>query len=158
LSAPVPSTQVPIAVVWADGADQTLPLPRYETAGAAGADLRANLPKGPVTIPVGGRGLVPTGLHMEIPEGYEVQIRPRSGLALKHGIILPNSPGTIDSDYRGEVGVILANMGSDDYVVTHGMRIAQMVVAPVLQARFALVSALAASERGAGGFGSTGSD
>jgi dUTP pyrophosphatase len=100
--------------------------------------------------------LVPTGFRMEIPVGYEVQIRPRSGLALKHGIMLPNSPGTIDSDYRGPVGVIVLNAGAGAFVVRHGMRIAQMVVAPVLQARFELTGALSDTVRGAGGFGSTG--
>lgn len=152
------STPVSIKLVWTTDADQSVPLPNYETAGAAGADLRANLPGGSVTVTAGQRALVPTGLRMEIPEGYEVQIRPRSGLALKHGITLPNSPGTIDSDYRGEVGVIIANTGADDFVVTHGMRIAQMVVAPILQATFEVVDDLSASARGAGGFGSTGSD
>lgn len=148
---------VPIAVRWADNADTNVPLPAYETTGAAGADLRANLPGGPLVLTAGARALVPTGLHMEIPDGFEVQIRPRSGLALKHGITLPNSPGTIDSDYRGEVGVILANTGDEDFTVRHGMRIAQMVVAPVLQARFTVVDDLSVSARGAGGFGSTGS-
>lgn len=148
---------VHIPVTLAEGADPDLQLPRYETAGSAGADLRANLPAGPVTIPVGGRALVPTGLRMAIPSGFEVQIRPRSGLALKHGITLPNSPGTIDSDYRGEVGVILANTGEEDFTVSHGMRIAQMVVAPVLQATFSLMDDLVTTARGTGGFGSTGS-
>ena len=147
---------IPIRVAWAEGADKTQPLPSYETAGAAGADLRANLPEGPMLLPAGGRALVPTGLQMEIPEGYEVQIRPRSGLALKHGITLPNSPGTIDSDYRGEVRVILANTGAEPFTVTHGMRIAQMVVAPVVQATFSVMSDLSATARGSGGFGSTG--
>jgi dUTP pyrophosphatase len=136
------------------GAD--LPLPAYETAGAAGADLRACLPEGSVTLRPGARSLVPTGLRLEIPEGYEVQIRPRSGLALKHGITLPNTPGTIDSDYRGPLGVIVLNAGEEPFTIDHGMRIAQMVVAPVVRADFALAESLDVSERGSGGFGSTG--
>ena len=147
---------VAIRCSWAPGADPSLGLPGYETAGAAGADLRANLPDGPVTLAPGARMLIPTGLIMEIPQGFEVQVRPRSGLALKHGLTLPNSPGTIDSDYRGVVGVILLNAGKEDFEVTHGMRIAQMVVAPVVQADFELAETLSDTSRGTGGFGSTG--
>lgn len=147
---------VEIRCKWAEGADTTLGLPTYETAGAAGADLRANLPEGPVTLVPMQPALIPTGLHIEIPPGFEVQVRPRSGLALKHAITLPNSPGTIDSDYRGPLGVILLNLGKADFVVTHGMRIAQMVVAPVRQARFLDVVTLSDTARGDGGFGSTG--
>lgn len=145
-----------IKLCWADGADRNLPLPAYESAGAAGADLRACLPEGPVTLAPGARALISTGLHMAIPQGFEVQIRPRSGLALKHGITLINSPGTIDSDYRGIVGVIMGNMGQEAFTVEHGMRIAQMVVAPVVQAGFDLADSLDETPRGAGGFGSTG--
>ncbi|MFC6641302.1 MULTISPECIES: dUTP diphosphatase [Sulfitobacter] len=145
-----------IKLCWADGADRSLPLPAYESAGAAGADLRANLPEGPVTLAPGARALISTGLHMAIPQGFEVQIRPRSGLALKHGITLINSPGTIDSDYRGIVGVIMGNMGQEAFTVEHGMRIAQMVAAPVMQAGFDLADSLDETLRGAGGFGSTG--
>lgn len=145
-----------IKLCWADGADRSLPLPAYESAGAAGADLRANLPEGPVTLAPGARALISTGLHMAIPQGFEVQIRPRSGLALKHGITLINSPGTIDSDYRGIVGVIMGNMGQEAFTVEQGMRIAQMVVAPVVQAGFDLADSLDETPRGAGGFGSTG--
>ena len=145
-----------IKLCWADGADRSLPLPAYESAGAAGADLRANLPEGPVTLAPGARALISTGLHMAIPQGFEVQIRPRSGLALKHGITLINSPGTIDSDYRGVVGVIMGNMGAEAFTVEHGMRIAQMVVAPVVQTGFDLAERLDETPRGAGGFGSTG--
>lgn len=145
-----------IKLCWADGADRSLPMPAYESAGAAGADLRANLPEGPVTLAPGARALISTGLHMAIPQGFEVQIRPRSGLALKHGITLINSPGTIDSDYRGIVGVIMGNMGQEAFTVEHGMRIAQMVVAPVMQAGFDLADSLDETPRGAGGFGSTG--
>ena len=145
-----------IKLCWADGADRSLPLPAYESAGAAGADLRANLPEGPVTLAPGARTLISTGLHMAIPQGFEVQIRPRSGLALKHGITLINGPGTIDSDYRGILGVIMGNMGQEAFTVEHGMRIAQMVVAPVMQAGFDLADSLDETPRGAGGFGSTG--
>ena len=145
-----------IKLCWADGADRSLPMPAYESAGAAGADLRANLPEGPVTLAPGARTLISTGLHMAIPQGFEVQIRPRSGLALKHGITLINGPGTIDSDYRGILGVIMGNMGQEAFTVEHGMRIAQMVVAPVVQAGFDLADSLDEPPRGAGGFGSTG--
>ncbi|UWQ62064.1 dUTP diphosphatase [Leisingera caerulea] len=148
---------VTIRVIHEEAADRDVPLPSYETAGAAGADVRANLPdRGFLVLQPGERALVPTGLRVEIPAGYEVQIRPRSGLALKHGITLPNTPGTIDSDYRGPLGVILLNAGQEPFQIAHGDRIAQMVVAPVLQARFELADALSATARGAGGFGSTG--
>ena len=151
---------VKINVSWSDTADRDLGLPTYETVGAAGADLRANLPidlrDAGIEISPGGRALVPTGLRLEIPMGYEVQVRARSGLALKHGITLANAIGTIDSDYRGDLGVILWNGGADVFRVTHGMRIAQMVVAPVVQATFAIVDALDETDRGTGGFGSTG--
>lgn len=145
-----------IRLSWAEGADAALGLPAYETPGAAGADLRANIPQAPIEIAPGERTLVSTGLRMEIPLGFEVQVRPRSGLALKHGITLPNSPGTIDNDYRGVVGVILLNTGDRVFEVTHGMRIAQMVVAPVTQAKFEVSDVLSATARGQGGFGSTG--
>ena len=151
---------VNIKVSWSDTADRDLGLPAYETVGAAGADLRANLPDvhrdTGIEISPGGRALLPTGLRLEIPMGYEVQVRARSGLALKNGITLANAIGTIDSDYRGDLGVILWNGGADVFRVTHGMRIAQMVVAPVVQATFAIVDALDETDRGAGGFGSTG--
>lgn len=145
-----------IKCTWAAGADQTLGLPVYATTGAAGADLRANLPDGPVFIEPMARALVSTGLHMEIPQGFEVQIRPRSGLALKHGIMLPNSPGTIDSDYRGVVGVIVWNAGAVPFEITHGMRIAQMVVAAAPQVSFEIAQMLDTTDRASGGFGSTG--
>lgn len=149
-----------VRMKWLDEADQSIALPRYETANAAGADLRANLntetrAEGLAILP-GRRVLVPTGLAMEIPTGFEVQIRPRSGLALKHGISIPNSPGTIDADYRGPVGVIMINFGTDVFVVRHGDRIAQMIVAPVAHANFELVVDLSETSRGEGGFGSTG--
>lgn len=137
------------------GAD--LPLPAYETAGSAGMDLRAAVPEdAPLTLAPGARALVPTGLKIALPPGHEAQVRPRSGLALKHGVTCLNSPGTIDADYRGEVGVILINHGSDPFVVRRGERIAQMVVAPVLQVALVEAEALDETARGAGGFGSTG--
>ena len=145
---------------WTDAADPALGLPSYETEGAAGVDLRANLAESDraqgLVLPPMGRVLVPTGLRVEIPDGFEMQIRPRSGLALKHGVSLPNAPGTIDSDYRGPLGVILINLGAAPFTVAHGDRIAQMVVAPVVQARFALAQGLSDTARGSGGFGSTG--
>ncbi|MBK5934787.1 deoxyuridine 5'-triphosphate nucleotidohydrolase [Rhodovulum imhoffii] len=149
-------------VVWEEWADRSLPLPAYETEGAAGADIRANLPAelravGLVLASME-RRIVPTGLRLEIPPGFEVQIRPRSGLALKHGLSLPNTPGTIDSDYRGPLGVLLINFGAESYTVRHGDRIAQMIVAPVVQAHFEVAQGLSRSARGAGGFGSTGRD
>ncbi|WP_298850501.1 dUTP diphosphatase [uncultured Ruegeria sp.] len=148
---------VAIRVIREDGADPAVALPSYETSGAAGADVRANLPDGtPIVLGPGQRALVPTGLRIEIPTGYEVQVRPRSGLALKHGITLPNTPGTIDSDYRGPLGVIVMNAGQDRFEIAHGDRIAQLVVAPVVQALFELTEALGDTARGAGGFGSTG--
>jgi len=149
-----------VNLMWEDWADRTLPLPAYATAGAAGADLRANLPEGDraagVTLAPMERRVVPTGLRIEIPDGFEVQIRPRSGLALRYGITLPNTPGTIDSDYRGPLGVLLVNLGADPVTLHHGDRIAQMVLAPVARAAFAVVDALSDTDRGAGGFGSTG--
>lgn len=150
---------VAIQLMWDEGADQSVALPTYETAGAAGADLRANFPdseRDGVLMAPGSRALIPTGLRLSIPVGFEVQIRPRSGLALKHGITVPNSPGTIDSDYRGPLGVILMNAGAAQVQISHGDRIAQMVVAPVVQAGFDLVSGLDYTARGSGGFGSTG--
>lgn len=148
---------VTVQFQWVDGADQSLGLPSYETAGAAGADLRANFADGQaVTLDPGARALVPTGLRMAIPAGFEVQIRPRSGLALRHGVTLLNTPGTIDSDYRGPLGIIMVNLGDAPFEVTHGLRIAQMVVAPVVQAGFEIVTSLDETARGAGGFGSTG--
>lgn len=132
-----------------------LPLPSYATEGAAGFDLLAAV-EAPMDIPPGGRALVPTGLCIALPAGYELQIRPRSGLALKHGIVLPNSPGTIDEDYRGEVGVIVLNTGDAPFTVERGMRIAQGVLAPVVRASWDVVETLPETARGAGGFGSTG--
>lgn len=132
-----------------------LPLPAYASAGAAGLDLCA-ANQAPLTIAPGGRALVPTGLCIAVPEGFELQVRPRSGLALKHGVTVLNSPGTIDSDYRGEVQVILANLGEAPYTVERGSRIAQAVLAPVTRLEWRPVAELPATARGAGGFGSTG--
>lgn len=137
--------------------DNALELPKYETSLAAGADLRASLEnKDTFIIKSNSRVLIPTGLAFEIEPGYEVQVRPRSGLSLKTNLIVANSPGTIDADYRGEVKVILANLGDEDYVVQHGDRIAQMVLAPILQAEIEVVEELSDTARGTGGFGSTG--
>ena len=134
-----------------------LPLPAYETSGSAGMDLRAAVAEdAPVTLAPGGRALVPTGLRIALEPGFEAQVRPRSGLALKHGITCLNSPGTIDSDYRGEVGVILINHGDELFVIRRGERIAQMVVARHEQAAMVEVDSLDETARGAGGFGSTG--
>ncbi|OOY24193.1 deoxyuridine 5'-triphosphate nucleotidohydrolase [Thioclava sediminum] len=149
-----------IKVLREDWADPEIALPRYETHGAAGADLRANLAaedraRG-ITLAPMQRAIIPTGLRVEIPEGFEMQIRPRSGLALKHGISLPNTPGTIDADYRGPLGVLLINLGTEAYLIEHGARIAQAIVAPVVQARFEVTDALGDTARGEGGFGSTG--
>ena len=134
-----------------------LPLPAYQTPGSAGLDLLAAIaPNAKLVIEPGARELVPTGLRLELPMGFEGQVRPRSGLALKIGVTVLNSPGTIDSDYRGEVAVILINLGSEPFEITRGARIAQLVVAPVTQAVFVEAADLAGSARGAGGFGSTG--
>ena len=154
-------TETPtIAVVWDAGADQSVALPTYETSGAAGADIRANLPvnmrKFGVLLQSMERRLIATGLRMEIPPGYEIQIRPRSGLALKHGLALVNAPGTIDSDYRGSIGIIMINLGAEPFRIEHGERIAQLVVAPVVQGSFRMATAVSETDRGSGGFGSTG--
>lgn len=149
-----------VNVMWEDWADRTLPLPAYETAGAAGADIRANLAPADraagFTLKPMQRAIVPTGIRVEVPMGYEMQIRPRSGLAVKFGITLPNTPGTIDSDYRGPLGVALVNLGDAPYTIQHGDRIAQCLVAPVVQAKFQVVEILTETKRGQGGFGSTG--
>jgi dUTP pyrophosphatase len=138
--------------------DESFPLPSYETTGAAGADVRASLGTGEkMLLKPGERVLVPTGLSMEIPHGYEIQVRPRSGLSFKTGLMVLNSPGTIDSDYRGEVKIILGNLGTKEEIINHGDRVAQLVLAPVTQARYVVTSDdLSETTRGAGGFGSTG--
>jgi dUTP pyrophosphatase len=142
--------QVP--TILEEGAD----IPVYASAEAAGADLHAFISQDK-TIEPGAAALIPTGVRLAIPQGYEIQVRPRSGLALKHSITVLNSPGTIDSDYRGEIGVILINHGKNPFIVTPGMRIAQMVLAPVVKAQFLEVASLATTTRGEGGFGHTGS-
>ena len=136
-------------------ADSRIILPQYESDGAAGMDLRAFL-DADVTLPPLGRAVIPTGLKIELPEGYEAQVRPRSGLAAKTGLTVLNSPGTIDSDYRGDVNIILVNLGSVDVIIKDGERIAQLVIAPVSRAQIAEAVTLAPSRRGSGGFGSTG--
>ena len=136
---------------------EDLPLPAYETEGAAGMDIRAAIPEGEkLVLKLGNRALVPTGFIFEIPPGFEIQVRPRSGLAFKHGITCLNTPGTIDSDYRGEVQVLLINLGEERFVIERGMRIAQLVVAPVVQGVVEERALAGMTERGAGGFGSTG--
>lgn len=137
-----------------NGAD--LPLPAYESQAAAGVDLRAALKDGPVWLQPMQRMAVPTGLSLSIPAGYEAQIRPRSGLALREGITVANAPGTIDSDYRGEIKILLVNLGAAAFEITHGMRVAQMVFAPVVQAEFSITEQLDETQRGEAGFGSTG--
>ena len=136
---------------------QGLPLPAYETAQAAGMDLRAAVPEDePFTLRPGSRHPIPTGLAFALPSGFEGQVRPRSGLAAKHGVTCLNTPGTIDADYRGEVKVILINLGEEDFTIRRGDRIAQLVIAPVIQAGWREVATLDDTARGAGGFGSTG--
>jgi len=151
---------IPIKMLRDDWADPAVALPSYETAGAAGADIRANLrPEDRatgITLQPMQRLLVPTGLRVAIPQDYEMQVRPRSGLSLKHGISMPNTPGTIDSDYRGPLGVPMVNLSDTPYTIHHGERIAQVVIAPVVQAGFTLAEALDETPRGTGGFGSTG--
>jgi dUTP pyrophosphatase len=135
-----------------------LPLPGYQSEHAAGLDLMAAVPADqPVTLAPGGRALIPTGIAIALPPGTEAQVRPRSGLAIKYGISVLNTPGTIDADYRGEIQIIIVNLGQEDFVITRGLRIAQLVVAPLLRARLTEVASLDRTVRGAGGFGSTGS-
>ncbi len=136
---------------------QGLALPQYQTEGAAGCDLSAAIPEAePITLAPGERCSVPTGLIFELPNGTEAQVRPRSGLALRHGVTVLNSPGTIDADYRGEVSVLLVNLGQEAFTIKRGERIAQIIIAPVTQAEFLSVDLVSETERGAGGFGSTG--
>lgn len=135
-----------------------LPLPAYQSAHAAGLDLLAAVPDTvPITLMPGARALVPTGIAIAIPEGYEGQVRPRSGLAARHGVSIVNAPGTIDADYRGEVQVLLVNLGSESVAISRGMRIAQLVIAPVVRAHIVEAESLDKTSRGSGGFGSTGS-
>ena len=147
---------VVIKLTWHSEADQSMPLPTFQTPGSSGADVHANLgtSEKKINIRPGESKLIPTGFCLEIPKNYEVQIRPRSGLALKHGITVLNSPGTIDSDYRDAVGVILINTGQHNYEIHHGDRIAQLIVSPTVKATFTFVTEI--SETNRGGFGSTG--
>ena len=145
---------VTVAVTRIRGGSDPLPLPRYMTADAAGMDLLADV-AAPVDLGPGARTLIPTGIAIELPSGFEAQVRPRSGLALRHGITLLNAPGTIDADYRGEIMVLLINLGEQPYTVRRGDRIAQLIVAPVVQALWREVTALRNSGRGPGGFGHT---
>ncbi|HPO12780.1 MAG TPA: dUTP diphosphatase [Candidatus Hydrogenedentes bacterium] len=148
------SQEIAIAITREPGCED-LPLPAYETEHASGMDLRAAVTE-PITLAPGDRVLVPTGLRMALPPGIEAQVRPRSGLAIKHGISMVNTPGTIDADYRGEIRVILINLGHEPFVVRRGDRIAQLVIAPVLRTTWNLVNSLESTARGDGGFGHTG--
>ncbi len=152
MSVPADPVPLPVEVL---GHARDLPLPAYATAGSAGLDVAAAV-EAPVALAPLERRLIPTGLRIAVPEGYEAQLRPRSGLALRHGITLPNAPATIDSDYRGELQVLLVNLGREPFVVERGMRIAQLLVAPVTRVSWLPVSALPATARGQGGFGHTG--
>lgn len=153
------SAALDVRIARLPGADPALPLPAYETAGAAGMDLRACLPEAEraagMTLAPGARAAVPTGLAVALPAGTELQVRPRSGLAFRHGVTVANAPGTVDSDYRGEIRVLLINLGAEPFRIAHGDRIAQAVLAPVLRAKWA-EGPLDGTARGAGGFGSTG--
>ncbi len=142
-------------LVQVDPEGEGLELPAYATVGASGMDLRAAV-DGEIVIEPGGRTLVPTGIRVAVPPGFEAQVRPRSGLALKHGITIPNAPGTIDADYRGPLGVIMANLGEEPFVIRRGDRIAQLVIAPVARAELEVVDELPDTARGDGGFGHTG--
>lgn len=153
-------TNIKISIMRVAGSDAKIPLPAYETIGAVGMDLRANfkddLRISGITLGSGQRALIPTGLALALPHGYEAQIRPRSGLALKKGVSIVNSPGTVDWDYRGEVGVVIINHGAGPFDIIHGDRIAQMVFAPVTRAMFSVVDVLDETKRGSGSYGSTG--
>lgn len=151
------SAVVEVKVIKLPHYDEIFELPFYATEGAAGADIRASMPeKKSLIVKPGERVLVPTGLSMEIPLGFEVQVRPRSGLSLKSSLMIVNSPGTIDCDYRGEINIIIGNFGKEDFVIEHGLRIAQLVLSPVIHAKYSLTNTLTDTKRGAGGFGSTG--
>jgi len=148
---------IEVKVKTLDHYDASFELPFYATEGAAGADIRASIPeKKSLTVRPGERVLVPTGIAVEIPLGFEIQVRPRSGLSLKSPLMVVNSPGTVDCDYRGEINIIIGNFGQENYVIEHGLRIAQLVIAPVMQAKYIVTQTLGDTQRGAGGFGSTG--
>lgn len=148
---------IEVKILQCEHFDKNLPLPAYETAGAAGMDIRACFPdRKDLTIAPFARVLIPTGLKFAIPQGYEMQVRPRSGLSLKTGLLVANSPGTIDSDYRGELQIIIGNLGQNHEIIRHGDRIAQILFAPVIKANLVRVSELDETSRGSGGFGSTG--
>ena len=149
-------SNIGIKILRLDHFDDQLQLPKYESSQAAGADIRACLTGKTLIIRPGERVLIPTGLSLEIPLGFEIQIRPRSGLSLKTNLLVVNSPGTIDSDYRGELKILMGNFGSDEQIISHGDRVAQMVLAPVIQANFELSDNLSKTARGVSGFGSTG--
>jgi len=151
----VTAVELRVAVARVRPRPDALPLPRYMTAGAAGMDLLADVEQD-VVLAVGERRLVPTGIAIALPAGWEGQVRPRSGLAIKHGVTCLNSPGTIDADYRGPVGIVLINLGSEPFVIRRGERIAQLIVAPIERAQFTRVGELPSSQRDSGGFGSTG--
>lgn len=155
-------SDIAVNIMHVSGSDPEIAIPTYETAGAAGMDLRANFKQNlrstGVTIAIGDRVLIPTGLAIAIPMGFEAQIRPRSGLAWKKGVSIVNSPGTVDSDYRGEVSIVLINHGAEPFEINHGDRIAQMVFAPVTRATFTVVDTLDDTIRGTGGYGSTRKD
>ena len=146
---------VEIKITWAADADRALGLPAYETPGSAGMDLRAAIDE-PIRLTPMERALVPNGIKIALPQGYEAQVRPRSGLAVKHGVTVLNTPGTVDSDYRGELKTTIINLGSEPFVINRGDRIAQMIIAPVTQTEMVEVERLDETERGSGGFGSTG--
>ncbi|MBN2309782.1 MAG: dUTP diphosphatase [Candidatus Hydrogenedentes bacterium] len=149
------SGAVPVRITREPGCED-IPLPAYQTEHAAGMDVRAAL-REPLTLVPGGRALVPTGIRIALPEGFEAQIRPRSGLAIRHGVTLLNTPGTIDADYRGEIRIIVANLGEEPFCIQRGDRIAQMIIAPVTRAEWRLTDTLDDTDRGDGGFGHTGS-
>ncbi len=148
--------EITVNILALDNFDNNLGLPSYSTKGAAGADVRACIGRNSLTIRPGMRVLIPTGLSFEIPENFEIQVRPRSGLSYKHSLLVLNSPGTIDCDYRGEVKIIMGNWGEQDEVINHGDRIAQLVLAPVTRANYKFTKKLSDTQRDTGGFGSTG--
>jgi dUTP pyrophosphatase len=149
--------EIAVKIKLLENFDKNFELPSYKTVGSAGADVRASLiPNNKLTIRPGERVLIPTGLSFEIPQGYEIQVRPRSGISFKTNLLIVNSPGTIDSDYRGELKIIIGNFGTKEETITHGDRIAQLIISPVIQAKYYISQQLKDTSRGMGGFGSTG--